>query len=264
MIKKEEVLYQHFTLEERDFAEKMIGICQQVEEAYSYRLTPFLNPREEEIVHSIARHFQLSIFSSRKLLATEFVRLIIAPDYYVLDVDDFEMMALEIIYPRKFHSLSHSQVLGTLLNQLGIRREFIGDILIGEENLFIILEHKFGELTKTSVSKISRVPVTWRECPLASLSIKVNQDYQTVQLLMSSLRLDKFVAAGFKLSRTNSLKLIESGQVKVNYREVRQAGKVLQEGQLVSVRGFGRLRLKELLGYSKQGKLKIEIEIIKK
>lgn len=264
MMKKTDGIFQHFTLDEREFVEKMIGICQQVEETYSYHLTSFLNPREEDILQSIAGHFQLKMYSSRQLLASEFVRAIIAPDYYVLSEDDFEMMALEISYPRKFHSLSHAQVLGTLLNQLGIRREFIGDILVGDEQLFVILDKKFGDLARSTVSKISRAPVTWKEHVLSSLPIGTNQDIKSIQLLLSSLRLDKLVAASFKLSRSKALKLIESGYVKVDYKEVKQAGKVLEIGQLVSIRGFGRLKLKELLGHSKQGKLKVEIEIIKK
>lgn len=264
MTKKIEAIFQHFSGDEKDFVERMIGLCQQAEETYSYVLTNFLNPREEEILQSIAGYFHLNMHSSRQLLATEFVRVILSPDYYTLVEDDFEMMALEICYPRKFHQLTHAQILGTLLNQLGIRREFIGDILVGDEQTFVILERRFGELATSTVSKISRVPVIWKEYSLSKLPIKANQDFKNHSILVSSLRLDKIVATGFKLSRSSALKLIESGQVKVDYREAKQASKVLKIGQLVSVRGFGRLKLKECLGFSKQGKLKLDIEIIKK
>ena len=264
MTKKTESILQHFTSDEREFVEKMIGICQQVEETYSYYLTSFLNPREEEILQSLAGYFNLQIHSSRQLLDTEFVRVILSPDYYLLQEEDFELMVLEILYPRKFHSLTHAQILGTLLNQLGIRREFIGDILLGDEQTFVILDRRFGELAQSTVSKISRVPVSWREHSLTHLPLRTNQDFKSQQVLLSSLRLDKLVATAFKLSRSNALKLIESGQVKLDYKEVKQAGKVLEVGQLVSVRGFGRVRLKEFLGFSKQGKLKLDIDIIKK
>ena len=211
MTKKIEAIFQHFSGDEKDFVERMIGLCQQAEETYSYVLTNFLNPREEEILQSIAGYFHLNMHSSRQLLATEFVRVILSPDYYTLVEDDFEMMALEICYPRKFHQLTHAQVLGTLLNQLGIRREFIGDILVGDEQTFVILERRFGELATSTVSKISRVPVIWKEYSLSKLPIKVNQDFKNHSILVSSLRLDKIVATGFKLSRSSALKLIESG-----------------------------------------------------
>ena len=264
MTKKSDGIFQHFTLEERDFVEKMIDACHQVEESYSYYLTAFLNPREEEILQSLAGYFHLQLHSSRQFLETEFVRVILAPDYYLLEEEDFELMALEILYPRKFHQLTHSQILGTLLHQLGIKRDYIGDILLGEEQTFVILDRRFGELAQRSLSKISRVPVSWKEADLSQLPAKTSQDVKSQQVLLSSLRLDKVVATAFHLSRSNALKLIESGQVKLDYKEVKQAGKVLEVGQLVSVRGFGRVRLKEFLGFSKQGKLKLDIDIIKK
>ena len=264
MAKKNDGIFQHFTLEERDFVEKMIDACHQVEESYSYYLTAFLNPREEEILQSLAGYFHLQLHSSRQFLETEFVRVILAPDYYLLEEEDFELMALEILYPRKFHQLTHSQILGTLLHQLGIKRDYIGDILLGEEQTFVILDRRFGELAQRSLSKISRVPVSWKEADLSQLPAKTSQDVKSQQVLLSSLRLDKVVATAFHLSRSNALKLIESGQVKLDYKEVKQAGKVLEVGQLVSVRGFGRVRLKEFLGFSKQGKLKLDIDIIKK
>ncbi len=264
MTKKSDGIFQHFTLEERDFVEKMIDACHQVEESYSYYLTAFLNPREEEILQSLAGYFHLQLHSSRQFLETEFVRVILAPDYYLLEEEDFELMALEILYPRKFHQLTHSQILGTLLHQLGIKRDYIGDILLGEEQTFVILDRRFGELAQRSLSKISRVPVSWKEAVLSQLPAKTSQDVKSQQVLLSSLRLDKVVATAFHLSRSNALKLIESGQVKLDYKEVKQAGKVLEVGQLVSVRGFGRVRLKEFLGFSKQGKLKLDIDIIKK
>ena len=264
MTKKSDGIFQHFTLEERDFVEKLIDACHQVEESYSYYLTAFLNPREEEILQSLAGYFHLQLHSSRQFLETEFVRVILAPDYYLLEEEDFELMALEILYPRKFHQLTHSQILGTLLHQLGIKRDYIGDILLGEEQTFVILDRRFGELAQRSLSKISRVPVSWKEAVLSQLPAKTSQDVKSQQVLLSSLRLDKVVATAFHLSRSNALKLIESGQVKLDYKEVKQAGKVLEVGQLVSVRGFGRVRLKEFLGFSKQGKLKLDIDIIKK
>ena len=264
MAKKNDGIFQHFTLEERDFVEKMIDACHQVEESYSYYLTAFLNPREEEILQSLAGYFHLQLHSSRQFLETEFVRVILAPDYYLLEEEDFELMALEILYPRKFHQLTHSQILGTLLHQLGIKRDYIGDILLGEEQTFVILDRRFGELAQRSLSKISRVPVSWKEAVLSQLPAKTSQDVRSQQVLLSSLRLDKVVATAFHISRSNALKLIESGQVKLDYKEVKQPGKVLEVGQLVSVRGFGRVRLKEFLGFSKQGKLKLDIDIIKK
>lgn len=102
MKKDEKKLLQHFASGEEGFVEKIIDLCYQVEETYSYRLTSFCNPKQEEIVHSIAAYFQLQAFSSRDFVETEFSRIILAPTYYELDSQDYDIMALEILYQGNF------------------------------------------------------------------------------------------------------------------------------------------------------------------
>lgn len=263
MVKKKD-LSQHFPVEEKEFVEKMIDICRQVETTYSHKLTTFINPKQNEIAQAIANHFGVTCYSSRFKLQTELSRLILAPDYYELDSDDFEISALELIYPRKFHEIKHAQLLGTLLNQLGIKRQFLGDILVSDEKTVILIDKKFGRIVQNSVSKVAKVPVKWLEQPWVELDIKNEQDSQTKEVLVSSLRMDKIVSTAFKLSRTLVASLIESGQVKLDYCDSKQTGKLVGLDQLISVRRYGRIRIKEIIGYSKQGKLKLKIEVIRK
>ena len=37
-----------------------------------------------------------------------------------------------MVYASKFHHLTHSQVLGTIVHQLGVERKSFGDILTGD------------------------------------------------------------------------------------------------------------------------------------
>ncbi|HFI0419234.1 TPA: RNA-binding protein [Streptococcus suis] len=262
-MKNENRILEHFAREEREFVEKMMDMCQQVVDTYSYRLTSFLNPRQDAIVHMLANHYQLQAFSTRDFFQTEYSRIILAPSYYVLDRDDFDVMALEITYSRKFHSLSHSQVLGTFLHQLGIRREYLGDILFTEEQLLVFLDKKFGELAHQSISKIAKVPVQMRERDWQSISMKTSDEPNFKEVLVSSLRLDKLIAVAFHLSRTRVDKLIAAGHVKLDYVQVEQGSKQVEVGQLISLRKYGRVLVKEVLGFSKQGKVKLKLEIIK-
>ncbi|MGT2911718.1 YlmH family RNA-binding protein [Streptococcus cameli] len=259
----EQHILQHFAKDEHIFVEKMLDICKRVDSTYAFELTAFLNPRQIEILQTLAHHFHLQFFSSSAFLKTEYNRVIIAPDYYSLEQEDFEIDILEISYPTKFHRLTHPQILGTLLNQLGIRRELLGDIVMDGDRIFIVVDQKFTTLIQSTITKIARVPVTWKEQDFSILQ-GIKQDRSTAnQLLLSSCRLDKVISAIFRLSRSQAVKLIESGNVKVDYSEVKQTGYQVGLSQLISVRGFGRAKMNELIGYSKQGKLKVEIEIIK-
>lgn len=262
-MKSEKHILEHFAREEREFVEKVMDMCQQVEDTYSYRLTSFLNPRQDAIAQMIANYYHLQAFSTRDLAPTEYSRVILAPSYYVLDKKDFDVMALELVYSRKFHSLSHSQVLGTFLNKLGIRREYLGDILNREDELLIFLDKKFGELAIQTIAKIARVPVKLMERDWQSTPVQMNEEPFFKEVLVSSMRLDKLIAVAFHLSRTKVDKLIAAGHVKLDYVQVEQAGRQVELGQLISLRKYGRIRVSELLGFSKQGKVKLKLEMIK-
>lgn len=260
----EKRLLQHFSAEEREFGEKVIDICRKVEEKYVYQLLTFLNPRQEAMAVSLASHFGLLTFSSRDLIETELTRLIIAPSYYQLDSVDFEISLLEIVYNRKFHQLSHSQVLGTLLHQLGIQRQYIGDIVIGEDASYLMIDQRFLPLLKQDVEKIARVPVKWREQDWPGFQLEAKSESERIHCLLSSLRLDKIVAVAFHIPRSKAVGLIETGRVKLDYVTEQEGSKSVEIGQWISVRGFGRVRLASWLGLSKQGKHKVEIDRIRK
>ncbi|MFK5277869.1 YlmH/Sll1252 family protein, partial [Lactococcus lactis] len=81
----------------------------------------------------------VQIFSSEELARTELVKIILAPDFYVLDREDFDICLLEINYASKFVELSHAQVLGTFLGQAGVKRQELGDIMFTDKNLNFIV-----------------------------------------------------------------------------------------------------------------------------
>ena len=103
-MKNDKQIMQHFAKEEREFVEKIMDMCQQVEDTYSYRLTHFLHPRQDDIVSKIAHYYQLQTLSSRDFLPTEHSRVIIAPSYYEIDTQDFRLTALDLSFSRKFQN----------------------------------------------------------------------------------------------------------------------------------------------------------------
>nr|MBP6300900.1 cell division protein [Lactococcus sp.] len=84
----------------------------------------------------------------------------------------------------------------------------------------------------------------------------------TKTVTMSSLRLDKAVASVFNISRNLAQNLIQSSKAKVNYTEVVRNDFELVVGDLVSIRGFGRLKIVQMLGLTKKDKVRVEVQII--
>ena len=254
-------LYQHFTEEDREFVDKSLEKMQRVEDSYSFEVTSFVNPHQVEILRNLGNHLQLQIFSSSDYYTSELAKVIIAPLYYELQVSDFEIDLLEISYSNKFHHLTHSQIMGTVLNQLGIERKVFGDILVASGRVQIMVDRKFTQFFIDHISRIAKTSVKLKQVDFSQL-IAVQADSKLRDVLVSSMRLDKVVAVSFRLSRSVAVRLIVTKQVKVNYSIVDNPSHHLVLNDLISVRGYGRVRVLRENGFSKNGKYKLTVELL--
>lgn len=254
-------IFQHYHPSERDFIERALDWLELVSQRYSLFVTPFLNPREVAILEQLARHQQIQTFSSRLMGQMESQKVILAPDYYQLDLADFDIGLIEISYPQKFAHLTHGQVLGTLLHQLGLKREIFGDILVAEGRVQVLVEARFTSFILDNINKIARVSVSLKEVPLNYL-MDSEVEGCSKEVLLSSFRLDKLVAVAFHLSRKVAVKLIETGRVKLNYANLDQPSSQVALGDLISVRGYGRCQIIGENGLSKSGKYKLTLYLI--
>ena len=203
----------------------------------------------------------LKVFSSTSYISSEYARVILAPDYFTPSLEDFEMTLLEIVYPSKFQQLTHSKILGTVLNRLGIDRKLFGDILVTEEKAQIIVDRRFTTLFQDGIQKISKLPVSLVECPFSDM-IESKDDYQEKEVLVSSLRLDTFLSSILKLSRSQTSALVEKKLVQVNYHIVEKSDYPVKIGDLISVRRFGRIILLKENGQIKKDKKKLTVQLL--
>lgn len=151
--------------------------------------------------------------------------------------------------------LSHRDFLGALMS-LGIKRDVVGDILTGDENLIFVKEEMadyiITNLTTAAKSTLKLEIYDGNNFPGVC---EGKESFETV----ASLRLDAVVACGLNLAREKAKKLIESGRACVNSYPVETVDFQLKEGDIISVKGFGRFTLKEIKGLSKKGRIILNI-----
>jgi RNA-binding protein YlmH len=263
-------IYQHFHVDERRFIDRCLDWIDQVEQSYSVISTYFLNPREIEILQSLVGKRELQVFSSQDLLRDqetgallpiELSKVILAPEFYVLDEADFDLALLEINYAAKFVQLSHAQVLGTFLGQTGIKRQELGDIMMLEDKIQVFVSRHLVEIFK-DIKKIGASSVRMKEIPLSEFEKAADKAVSEI-ILVDSLRIDKIIAIAFKISRNLATNMLESNKIKLNYLETNKKDSLLVPGDLISIRGFGRIKIGQILGLTKKGKQRVEIEFIK-
>ncbi|MCM1524713.1 MAG: YlmH/Sll1252 family protein [Ruminococcus sp.] len=152
-------------------------------------------------------------------------------------------------------SLSHRDYLGSLIS-LGIERDQTGDIVCGEDT-FVFLTPPAAELAVSGISKIGRIGV---KCSFADGEAVVREDrFSEICCTLPSLRLDCAVSAAARISREKAAVLIRSGAVSLRYRVCESASAAVAEGDVLSVRGFGRYIIFSTDGVTRKNRIRTVI-----
>lgn len=252
-------LYQHFRIEEQPFIDQAFEWKSIVSEQYRPKLTDFLDPRERDILSAVvggSGEFHLEFFGGFE--GSERKRALLYPDYYRPDTEDFQLQAFEVIYPEKFTSIGHRQLLGSLMG-LGLKREKFGDLLISSEAVQFVCAKEISSYVQLQFTHAGKTKVTVKEISLEAIQSPVKH-VERKDEIVSSLRLDVVCSAMVRQSRQKSQALIKSGSVKVNWRTLEDPSYTLAENDYLSVRGYGRYQLVSIDGKTKKDKWKLSIE----
>ncbi|MGP4068187.1 YlmH family RNA-binding protein [Halobacillus sp. B29] len=249
-------IYQHFREEERPFIDQVLAWREDVELKYQRKLSDFLNPREQDIVKAVmGNHPDFNFGLSGGKDQAERKRVIIAPEYEIIEEDDYQLTMLEASYPAKFVTLEHPDVLGAFMS-LGIRREKLGDLVVKDGTIQIITDQEISDYIRMNFTGVKRATVNFEEKPLSQM-LESEETWVMKDTTVSSLRLDVLVKEIYGMSRKKAGMHIDSGHVKVNFRVVENGAFQLQEGDLISLRGQGRSKLEEIQGITKKEKYKV-------
>lgn len=256
-------IYQHFRKEEHPFIDQVLSWKDVVEKSYQLKLTDFLDPREQQIVESLVgsanEDLQIKFHGGGKF--TERKRVIIAPFYEEINEHTFQLVMLEASFNEKFISLAHPDVMGAFLS-LGIDRSKLGDILVTEDKLQIIVASEITQYVIANLTTIKNAKISLSEKPLSDMYEKELHWLESDQIV-SSLRLDVILSGIYRMSRKDAANYLKKKLVKVNYQLVDNGSFELMEGDLISVRGKGRSKLIKINGETRKGKLRVTTAILK-
>ena len=81
-----------------------------------------------------------------------------------------------------------------------------------------------------------------------------------IRATVASLRLDAVAAAGYGVSRTKLVREIKAERVKVNWRVIDNPAFQVESGDVISLRGRGRLVLQEVRGTTRKGRISVLLQ----
>ncbi|MDU5823541.1 MAG: YlmH/Sll1252 family protein [Anaerococcus vaginalis] len=211
----------------------------------------FLNPFEISVLNDIAKINNIEIVFLSCNESSE--RQIFVTNPYSNEINTRNYIS---VLEFKKNNIKHPDVLGALLN-LGLERNDIGDIYVGDEICEFVVLNKDKDFVKFNLSKIKneRVNIDLKKDNILNLP-KI--DYIENRGFVSSLRLDNIVSEFINLSRSKAKILIQRRLVKVNYQIIDNPSKIIDENSLISIRREGRFIFDKVIGKSKKDNYHIE------
>lgn len=211
----------------------------------------FLNPFELSVLNDIAKinNIEIVFLSCNK----ESERNIFVANPYSNEIDSKDYIS---VLEFKQNNITHPDVLGALLN-LGLERNDIGDIYIGNGLCEFVVLNKDKDFVKFNLTKIKneRVSINFKKDNILS---KNKIEYIEKRGFISSLRLDNIVSEFVNLSRSKAKTLIKRRLVKVNFQIIDNPSKIIEENSLISIRKEGRFIFDKVIGKSKKDNYHIE------
>lgn len=132
--------------------------------------------------------------------------------------------------------LTHRDFLGALMS-LGLKRDRIGDILVTEGAAAVFAVGNAIPLISAEIGKVGKVGVKQE----SGLKIVIpEQEFEEISAVIASNRIDALVAAVCNISREKAAALIKSGGVVSEGIEISSVSKGIDEGEIFSVKGYGK------------------------
>ena len=144
--------------------------------------------------------------------------------------------------------------------KLGIKREKFGDIIVTPYGADIISLNDSSKYLVDGMKELTR----FKKSEITIENIKdvynVSQEFKEVEIIVSSIRLDNFVAEIANCSRTRAKELIEEGLVYVNSINENNSSKKILLNDIINVRGKGKFIFEEIVGETRSDRIRLKLK----
>lgn len=226
-----------------------------------YTFTHFLNLKEQDIFQKSRKEMpgiRFELYGGMEFCERVMIRF--GSEEMCGYVADFpiETIMIKPLNEKFADNLEHRDFLGAIMN-LGIDRSTIGDIFVNSKHACLFCEDKVADYIIEELIKVRHTNVRCEK--IQDIPADFIPVYEEHKFSAASERADGIVAAVFKLSRSKSSECFKAGKVFVNGGTVYNSDTRLKEGDVVSLRGFGRFVYKGIENTTRKGRLQIKAEI---
>ncbi|MCL6548876.1 MAG: hypothetical protein K6T30_08205 [Alicyclobacillus sp.] len=224
-----------------------------------WELTDFLSPPEQVLLEQVANAGGAEVAFGGGTPHAERRRALIMPDNWYPEDEDFQVQALRVD-GLDAADASHGSVLGSVLGT-GLDRRKVGDVALVSGTAWVwvcadVVPYLLSEWRSVGRSQVRPAPDVgppdWR-----------GPAYERQLISVRSLRADAVLAQACRWSRERAQGAIESGAVSLNFAEFAKPDEPVTEGDVLSVRGFGRVKVLSVVGWSKRDRQRVEVGVLR-
>lgn len=238
---------------------RLTDLSRRAEQKNIVTFSHFLNLNELNILHQSVRelHSSFETFGGYEQAERQMAAFIPDALSYVWEYP-IRTVRLAPSHRKFAEDLTHRDVLGALMH-LGIKRETLGDILLPEDGIYVFCADAVADYLTDNCTKIRHTTVT------AALIDAQEFHYEPKRMekegIVASLRLDTVLADVCKLSRSAAQKRISEGSAFLNSKKILQNDYLCQEGDLLSVRHYGKFQIQSVGQVTKKGRIKYRYDV---
>ena len=169
----------------------------------------------------------------------------------------YDIPKIRLLEIKSYFELSHSEILGSLFG-LNISDEVFGDIVIFNNRYFVYVMDEIYDLIINDFKFVGNKNISIEEVPLDMLD-NYSRNYQEMEFIVSSLRIDTIISRIIGVSRDKTRNYIKRKDVVVNYDIITNGNYMLKDGDVFSIRKFGKYKFMGIVKRTKKDNYIIKI-----
>lgn len=147
---------------------------------------------------------------------------------------------------------THQDLVGTFYHH-NLDRHVWGDIIVGESTYVLVLNTVLDYFLNY-IDQIGSSKVKWEVDDIHSMNAHV-PSFQPLSIIVPSLRADLVLAKLLSKSRSQVLDILKNGDFILNYGFQKKPSTILKEGDIFSVRHYGKYQFLKIEGHTKKESL---------
>ncbi|QDR80701.1 RNA-binding protein [Sporomusa termitida] len=258
MSERDKILRYYRASGDADLAARLLDLAEATLKNRKYKISEFLDPYGQSIAETIAAHYnRLTLETNGGYPGAERMKAAFVDTEFLAYAGalDYSISCLSVQWDSRYCRLSHRDVLGALMG-LGIKREMLGDIIMGGEHCYIMADTNMAAYIAQNLAEVGQAAVAVAQASLADIPAK-EEKIKEIRSTVASLRLDAVAASGFGTSRTRMAEDIAAAKVKINWQDAKSPAQAVKVGDVISMRGRGRVEVLEVPGQTKKGRYSV-------